>query len=75
MDYSKGDMFKSDKVYADKVFTTALTAHPFKTTDLLYRVHQFFLEISINNNEKIGFQFKKELEIVKKKTKRAKAFP
>ena len=75
MDYSKGRMFESDKVYADRAFTTALTAHPFKTTDLLYRVHQFFLEISIKNNEKIGFQLKKELETVKKKTKRAKPFP
>lgn len=75
MDYTKGEMFKSAKVYHDQTFTSALTAHPFKTSDLLYGVHQFFLEISMKNNDKKGLQIKKELEAIQKKTKKAKAFP
>ena len=75
MDYSKGEMFQTDKVYQDKVFSSVLTAHPFKSSDLLYGVHQFFLEVSIAENEKKGTRLKKELEHIKKKTKKAKAFP
>ena len=75
MDYTKGDMFKTDRVYHDKAFVSALTAHPFKSSDLLYRVHQFYLEIAMDNVEKKRLQLKKELEVVKKKTRKAKAFP
>ncbi len=75
MDYTNGDMFKTDRVYRDKAFVSALTAHPFKSSDLLYRVHQFYLEISMDNVEKKRLQLKKELEHVKKKTRKVKAFP
>lgn len=75
MDFSKGAMFKDGRIYNNKVFTSAITAHPFKSTDMMYRVHQFFLEIGIRNyNEKIK-NMKKELLKVQKITKREKAFP
>ena len=68
-------MFNDPGVYRDKVFTSALTAHPFKSSEMMYRVHQFFLEVEVKNNEREGFRLKKELERIHKKTKRTKAFP
>ncbi len=75
MDYTKGEMFNDAKVYRDKAFTSALTAHPFKTSNMLYRVHQFFLEIGIGNNEKQQIKLRRDLEQIQKRTKLAKAFP
>ena len=75
MDYTKGEMFKNTKVYHDKVFTSALIAHPFKSSDMLYRVHQFFLEIGLSKNGKEEIKLKKKLEEIQKITKMTNAFP
>ena len=75
MDYSKGAMFKDPKVYRDKIFNTALTVHPFKSSEMMYRIHQFFLELAVHDNEKKGQSIHKELQTIQKKTKRTKAFP
>lgn len=75
MDYTKGEMFKNDKVYRDKNFISALTAHPFKNSELLYQVHQFFIEMAIKKNHESNIQLNKELETIQKRTKRTKAFP
>jgi hypothetical protein len=75
MDYSKGEMFKNSKIYRDKRFTSVISAHPFKSSNMMYRVHQFFLEIKIRNNNRENQSIKKELDKVKLITMKDKAFP
>lgn len=75
MDYTKGEMFKDgDKVYRNKNFISSLTSHPFKNSDLLYQVHQFFIEMAIKENHESSLKLEKELSTIQKRTKRTKAF-
>ena len=73
-DYSKGKMFKNESVYNNKAFTSVISAHPFKSPDMMYRVHQMFLEMGIVNYERAIYKVNKELEEVRYITKRKTAF-
>lgn len=75
MDYSKGVMFKDPAVYRDKTFASLITVHPFKSSDMMYRIHQFFLEIKLVKLEKDKRKVLKELEHIRKITQRVRAFP
>ena len=75
MDYTKGAMFKNARIYNDKIFTSVISAHPFKSSDMMYRIHQFFLEITIRNYNKQIKETKKELQKIQNITNRKKAFP
>ena len=75
MDYSKGEMFNDPNIYYNKKFASAITAHPFKSKEMMYKIHQFFLEIESTDVEKQAQILNKELTAVQKITMKAKAFP
>ena len=76
MDYSKGEMFNDPNIYYDKKFTSAtITAHPFKSKEMIYKIHQFFLEIDLRDIRKQAQTLNKELTAIQKITMKAKAFP
>lgn len=75
MDYTKGAVFKNPAIYRDKAFASLLTIHPFKSTDMMYRIHQFFLEMELKKLDKEKKKISKGLENVQRVTGRQKAFP
>ena len=75
MDYSNGEVYKSPRIYRNKGFKSLLTSHPYKSTEMMYRVHQFFLELEVKNSETKSGVLKAELERIQTKTKRKRAFP
>ena len=74
MDYSHGKIFKSSDVYNDKKLPNVLTVHSFKEPDMMFRIHQFFLELEVNSSEARTAQLKRDLASVAKLTGRVKAF-
>lgn len=75
MDYTKGAVFQNPAIYRDKIFASLITIHPFKSTDMMYRIHQFFLEIELKRLDKEKGKISKELESVQRITQRKRAFP
>ena len=75
MDYSKGEIFKSQAVYDDKKLRNALTVHSFKEPSMMHRIHQFYLEIAVSDSEKSTARMRKELAEQRKVTGKNKAFP
>lgn len=74
-DYTKGLMFKDQTIYKDKTVVSALTMHPFKTPDMMHRIHQFFIEIKLKNLDQEKRKYIKELEHIRTITHRTHAFP
>ena len=74
MDYSKGEIFRNADVYNNKKLPNVLTVHSFKEPDMMYRIHQFFLELEIIASQARTTQLKSELAGVAKVTGRLKAF-
>ena len=74
MDYSHGKIFQSSDVYNDKRLPNVLTVHSFKEPDMMFRIHQFFLELEVNSSEARTAQLKSDLASVAKLTGRVKAF-
>ena len=74
-DYTKGAIFNSSSVYNDKKFTGSISSHPFKKPDVMFRLHQFFLELRVAKAEKELGDLKKQLARVQKITHKEKAFP
>ena len=74
-DYTKGAFLNTTSIYKDKKFTGSISSHPFKNPDMMFRVHQFFLELKMAKAEKELDRMKKELIRVQKFTQREKAFP
>lgn len=73
-DYSEGAMFKTKKIYRDKTVAAALTMHPFKTRDMMYRIHQFFMEINLKKLDQEKRKVAEELERVRSITNRKRPF-
>ena len=74
-DYTKGAIFNSSSIYNDKKFTGSISSHPFKNPDMVFLLHQFFLELRVAKVEKELDHVKKELLRVQKITQKEKAFP
>ena len=74
MDYSKGEIFKSEAVYKDKKLPNALTVHAFKKPAEMYKIHQYFLEVDLNKSKLEVQQYEKELAKVQKITKKRRAY-
>ena len=74
MDYSNGEIFKSEAVYKDKKLPNVLTVHSFKDPDMMFRIHQYFLEVAVNSSEAKTAQVKRELAKVARVTGRKRAF-
>ena len=75
VDYTNGEVYKSPRIYRNKAFKSLLTSHPYKSTEMMYRVHQFFLELEVKKSESNSDVLKAELERIQTKTKRKRAFP
>ena len=73
-DYSKGEIFKSPEVYANQKLPNALTFHSFKDPNMMHRIHQFYIELAVNNSMVRTNQLKRDLEQVSKRTNRQRAF-
>lgn len=69
-----GEIFNSTDVYKDKKLHDILTLHPLKSPGLMYRVHQFFLELALSDAESKAEQIHWNLERVSSMTGRAHAF-
>ena len=74
MDYSKGEIFKSEAVYKDKKLPNALTVHAFKKPAEMHKIHQYFLEVDINKTKLETQKYEKELAKVRKFTKKQRAY-
>ena len=74
MDYSKGEIFKSEAVYKDRKLPNALTVHAFKKPAEMYKIHQYFIEVDINKTKLETQKYEKELAKVKKLTKKQRAY-
>ena len=49
-DYSEGDIFYRARY--DENIKYLITAYPFKRPELMYRIHQYFLEVDIKDHKK-----------------------
>ena len=74
MDYSKGENFRNANVYNNKKLPNVLTVHAFKEPEMMYRIHQFFMELEVIASQARTAQLKSELADVAKVTGRLKAF-
>lgn len=74
-DYTKGSFLNTSSIYKDKKFTGSISSHPFKKPEVMFRVHQFFLELRVAKLEKELDHLKKQLVQVQKVTLKEKAFP
>lgn len=74
MDYTKGEIFKSEAAYKDKKLPNALTVHAFKQPAEMHKIHQYFLEVDINKTKLETQKYEKELGMVQKVTKKRRAY-
>ena len=74
MDYSKGEIFKSEAVYKDKKLPNALTVHAFKKPAEMYKIHQYFMEVDLNKTKLETQKYEKELIKLRKITKKQRAY-
>ena len=75
MDYSKGEIFRSATVYQSKSLQSALTVHSFKEPDMLRRIHQYYLELSVRTAESHLLALRNKLAKAAQLTGRTNAFP
>lgn len=61
-------------MYGNRELQAALTLHPFKTPEMMYRVHQFYLELQEEEAVKEGRKRKAELRKLQTITGRNRAF-
>ena len=61
-DYSNGEIFKSSDTLGKRQLLKALTVHPIKEPQLMYRVHQFYIELAISNLKSRTNKLASELE-------------
>lgn len=73
-DYSKGEIFKTSDVYKSKRLPNALTVHSFKEPQMMFRIHQYYLELAVNNSQLRTQMLQNELSNVAKITGRNRAF-
>ena len=73
-DYSMGEVFNQTNVHKNRKLQNVLTLHPLKAPRLMYRVHQFFLELELSGAESRAEHIRWELEQVKNLTGRGHAF-
>ena len=75
MDYTKGAVFNSSKVYQHRDLPNVLTVHSFKQPEEMYRIHQFYLELKLEAINKKMASVKEDLTKWQGITKRDKAYP
>ena len=75
MDFTKGAVFNSSKVYQHKDLPSVLTVHSFKQPEEMFRIHQFYLELQLEAANKKLSSVKEELTKWQGITKREKAYP
>jgi hypothetical protein len=73
-DYSMGEIFNSTDIYKNKKLQNILTLHPLKSPRLMYRVHQFFLELALSGAESKAEHIHLDLEQLSSLTDKAHAF-
>ena len=73
-DYSMGEIFNSSDVYHNQKLQNILTLHPLKSPRLMYRVHQFFLELALSRAESKAEHVHWDLEKISALTGKGHAF-
>ena len=51
-DYTKGKFLRTVDIYHNRQFLSAITSHAFKDPEVMFRVHQFYLEVAVKKAEK-----------------------
>ena len=74
MDFTKGAVFNSSKVYQHRDLPNVLTVHSFKQPEEMYRIHQFYLELKLEATNKKLAAVKKDISKWQGITKREKAY-
>ena len=69
-----GEIFNSTDIYKNKKLQNILTLHPLKSPRLMYRVHQFFLELALSGAESKAEHIHLDLEQLSSLTDKAHAF-
>lgn len=75
MDFTKGAVFNSSKVYQHRDLPNVLTVHSFKQPEEMYRIHQYYLELKVEDTKKKLASVNKEMVKWQGVTKREKAYP